>query len=437
MRRSNLAICLAIAVSFSAVCLCSAAEPAPKAAVEKFKKLQEQYQARDQVYRKQSEGVEPEKWEEYYQQHSPANTMVDDFLALERNERGNRVGLSCLLHLVRPRISFVDADIAVPKSIGKRQALVLLREHYREHPDLDLILKWVNPWHYAEVIHAEETVQLLKAAAESPHRHVRFAALYYLAEYHYLIADMVQTRSALRSLIAENEGSLPQVPYLGMLRNIVKVQKSFDETVDAEASRQAAIELLEDVRTKYADMPLARRNWNDPVLIEADRVKPEEVAPRAGESAAQMLFVLKNLLIGHQAPDIDRPDAFGKPLRLHDQRGKVTVLVFSYKGCGPCEAMYPDNRKLIEEMKGRPFALLGVMGDREIETTREVVETGKITWPVWWAGPDRELANKWNVRSYPQVYVIDHTGAIRYKGLREELLGRAVHKLVDDAEAAE
>ena len=63
--------------------------------------------------------------------------------------------------------------------------------------------------------------------------------------------------------------------------------------------------------------------------------------------------------IPYEGPESKNPLAFrwynadeiveGKTMRLSDLRGNVVVLMFSYTGCGPCERMYPDNRKLVEK----------------------------------------------------------------------------------------
>jgi len=418
-------------------CLISAsyaAEPASEEAVEKFKALQEEFTKREQEYRKQSENLDDDQRDKLYLQLYPTNSMVEDFLELERAERGNRVGLSCLYQLVKDSIplGFDDA----PVSVAKQKALVLLRDHYLNHPDLDLILKRVNSSRYAGV-HSKETIQLLEAARKSPHRNVRCAALYYLAEHFYLGADHAQTREAVRSLMTPKDSELPEDHHLARTYQFLTRLKSIDARVDPEPLRQRAVKLLEEIRTAYADTPLTTRDWNDPILIPVHRDKENEATPLAGQRADQMMFVLQHLMIGRQAPDIDRLDAFGEPLKLRDSRGKVTVVFFSFKGCGPCEEMYPYNRKIIEEMENRPFEFLGIMADRDIETTRKAVETGTISWPVWWGGPDRELANKWGVISYPSIFVFDREGIVRYKSPRWELLGRAVHKLVEEAEAAQ
>ena len=41
---------------------------------------------------------------------------------------------------------------------------------------------------------------------------------------------------------------------------------------------------------------------------------------------------------------------------------------------------------------------------------------------------------RWNVRSWPTIYVLDHKGVIRYKGPREKALDEAVDTLLSELE---
>jgi hypothetical protein len=44
------------------------------------------------------------------------------------------------------------------------------------------------------------------------------------------------------------------------------------------------------------------------------------------------------------------------------------------------------------------------------------------------------LATRWNVTRWPEIYVLDHHGVIRYRALRGEMLELAVSRLVERAE---
>ena len=46
------------------------------------------------------------------------------------------------------------------------------------------------------------------------------------------------------------------------------------------------------------------------------------------------------------------------------------VLMFSATWGGPCKAMYPDNRRLLERFSDEPSAVLSVMADTSIDTVR-------------------------------------------------------------------
>ena len=66
------------------------------------------------------------------------------------------------------------------------------------------------------------------------------------------------------------------------------------------------------------------------------------------------------------------------------------------------------------------------------------MEKEQITWRSWWDGGSTEgsIATKWNIMSYPTLYVIDHRGIIRGKDLPGTALDKLVHTLVKEAEEA-
>jgi thiol-disulfide isomerase/thioredoxin len=122
-----------------------------------------------------------------------------------------------------------------------------------------------------------------------------------------------------------------------------------------------------------------------------------------------------NLAVGKPAPEIEGVDFDGKPLKLSDFKGKVVVLVFWGSWCGPCMAQVPQERELIERLKGQPFALLGVDCEADKETARQVMARERMTWPNWFDGAQGTgpIANRYHIRRYPSIFILDHQGVIR------------------------
>ena len=98
--------------------------------------------------------------------------------------------------------------------------------------------------------------------------------------------------------------------------------------------------------------------------------------------------------------------------------------------------MYPHERSLVNRMKDRPFALLGINSDINREKTREVCKAKKLTWRSWWdRSTSGQIARRWNVSGWPTVYIIDHKGTIRAKSMGFQDFDSLIERLVEEAEA--
>ena len=159
--------------------------------------------------------------------------------------------------------------------------------------------------------------------------------------------------------------------------------------------------------------------------------------PSLGEQAEGALFKLHNLEIGRTVPEIEAEDVDGKPMKLSDFRGKIVVISFWATWCGPCMGMVPDEKALVERMKGRPFVLIGVNGDEDRAKAKEVSAKQGINWRSFWGGgPHGPIPRKWGVSGWPTVYVVDAKGVIRDDKLHGPALDEAVEALVGVAESA-
>jgi hypothetical protein len=93
--------------------------------------------------------------------------------------------------------------------------------------------------------------------------------------------------------------------------------------------------------------------------------------------------------------------------------------------------MYPHERSLVARMKDKPFAIVGVNSDRDMEKLKNRITEEKITWRSFRdGGTGGPIATRWNVSSWPTIYVIDKKGVIRAKDVREAELDEWVDKLV-------
>jgi S1-C subfamily serine protease/thiol-disulfide isomerase/thioredoxin len=167
------------------------------------------------------------------------------------------------------------------------------------------------------------------------------------------------------------------------------------------ADRQEVLALLEQAKSEYADV----------VYYCTDPRHPRHVI---GSEAEEALFQLKNLAVGCAAMEISGTDLAGEVFQLSDYRGKVVVLDFWADWCPPCRQMLPHERRLVEDMDDKPFALLGIFLESQSKL-QTLVDGGEVTWRNWIDGRTGTIGQQWRIRSIPTVYVLDRKGTIRYK----------------------
>jgi hypothetical protein len=95
--------------------------------------------------------------------------------------------------------------------------------------------------------------------------------------------------------------------------------------------------------------------------------------------------------------------------------------------------MIPHERSLVERLKDKPFALLGVNSDADKAYYESEKAANGVSWRSFWNGPkgtQGPISGKWNVRGWPTIYVVDHKGVIRFKDVRGEKMDAAVDQLL-------
>lgn len=207
----------------------------------------------------------------------------------------------------------------------------------------------------------------------------------------------------------------------GMSANALAEWKTFGSSQQAAADAESE---FNDIIANYSDC-----------LDLGERSSPKEKAPRLKELAEQNLFALRPLSLGKEAPEIEAKGVDGKIFKLSDSRGKICVLTFWATWCGPCMAMVPEERALVQRMQGKPFSLIGVNGDESISNAKRAMERENMTWPSFWngnEGPKGPIAKAWNVKGWPTIYILDAKGIIRFNGMAAHDLNRCVDELMKE-----
>lgn len=144
------------------------------------------------------------------------------------------------------------------------------------------------------------------------------------------------------------------------------------------------------------------------------------------------LAELRRLIIGKVAPEIDGYDLYGRPMKLSDYRGQVVTLLFWSALC-QSEQEAREFRRLVEQMNGKPFVLLGIHADDHTEKAIAVAEERQMNWPSFQDALEGPISKTYNINSWPTIYVLDRKGVIRYRGLYHRSdIAAAVDKLLQE-----
>ena len=100
--------------------------------------------------------------------------------------------------------------------------------------------------------------------------------------------------------------------------------------------------------------------------------------------------------------------------------------------------MYAHERSLVERLKDKPFALIGVNSDTK-ERVQKAMKDNNLTWRSFWDGGSTggPIATKWAVTGWPTIYVLDEDGVIRFKNVRGEAMDKAVDSLLAKLDGGE
>jgi peroxiredoxin len=126
-----------------------------------------------------------------------------------------------------------------------------------------------------------------------------------------------------------------------------------------------------------------------------------------------------------RAPDFALKDLHGNTITLESLRGKVVLLNFWTKTCGPCLEEMPDLAELTKVLRDRTdVAVVTVSVDDGPEDVKPTLQTVLREEPPFAVllDPGAQVVNgKFGTRLFPETWLIDKHGVIRarFDGARE------------------
>ena len=151
-----------------------------------------------------------------------------------------------------------------------------------------------------------------------------------------------------------------------------------------------------------------------------------------GKKVATLMETSVGVAVGAPAPDFSAPTPEGKMVSLKESLGKVTIIDFWASWCGPCRQANPSLVALYKEFHDQGLNIVGVSLDKTADKWKEGIAADGLPWVhisnlKFW---DEPIAATYNVKSIPNMFVLDANGIVVAKDLHGAELRAKVASLL-------
>jgi peroxiredoxin len=134
----------------------------------------------------------------------------------------------------------------------------------------------------------------------------------------------------------------------------------------------------------------------------------------SARNAGQRVKIVRE---GDRAPEFRLTSLDGRSVALSDERGKVVLVHFWATWCPPCVEEMPAIERLYRAFIGKDFDVLAVSVDEGgAQAVGAFMKDNGLSLPVL-LNPDRSVASLYGTFKFPETYVIDREGVVRFKAI--------------------
>ncbi len=201
----------------------------------------------------------------------------------------------------------------------------------------------------------------------------------------------------------------------------------FQSLLNADLSPAQKISLLYAIKShyQYIDIDESKRVYWEKQLIED--------YPKSYMAVNIKQEMEMNSMLGNPAPDFTLPNRYGNEVSLAEFRGKLVLLDFWGKFCGPCIAEIPNMKAVYSEVDKSKTEFVSICVDMYEDELKTFTEERDMDWVHLYApGWETEVSKNYHLSFVPHLVLVDSEGIIveMDKGLRGEELSATLEKFL-------
>jgi len=77
--------------------------------------------------------------------------------------------------------------------------------------------------------------------------------------------------------------------------------------------------------------------------------------------------------------------------------------------------MIPHQREMVKKLASKPFELISISTEKDVETIKKFQEKEPMPWTNWHNGAKDGVLTDWGISKFPTILIIDKNGIIKHR----------------------